>query len=68
MLDTPAYSKRMESSGKTRCNCHGKNDECVETDSRQVQFEESGRTISIQKTGKKADPMVQLYHTGSSYV
>ena len=58
----------MESSGKIRCNCHGKNDERVETDSRQIQFEESGRTVSIQKTGKKADPMLQLYHTGGSHV
>ena len=32
------------------------------------EFEEFGRTISIQKTGKKVDPMVQLYYTGSSHV
>ena len=66
--DINAFINVWNHPGKQDATAMGKNDERVETDSRQIQFEESGRTVSIQKTGKKADPMLQLYHTGGSHV
>ena len=66
--DINAFINVWNHPGKQDATAMGKMTSVLKPNSRQVQFEESGRTISIQKTGKKADPMVQLYHTGSSYV